>query len=115
MPPIKKRKNNFPVILIVFGAVLILGAVIAFAVQPKQNAPVQQADAHEEEFANIERVTLKNTKKAFDQGQAVFLDVRGPAAFEASHIPGSVLIPVNELETRWNELNPDDWIITYCT
>lgn len=111
----KKRKTGFPVLIVVLGGVLLFVAAIALALQPKQNVPVQQADNHEEELANIERITLKNAKSAFDQGQAVFLDVRGTAAFEAGRIPGSLLIPVNEIETRWSELNPDDWIIPYCT
>jgi 3-mercaptopyruvate sulfurtransferase SseA len=115
MPRTNNRKTSFPVLLVVLGGVLVLGALIALAVQPKQNAPVQQVDNHEGEIANIERVTLENAKNALDQAQAVFVDVRGPAAFEAGRIPDSLLIPVNELETRWSELNPDDWIITYCT
>jgi rhodanese-related sulfurtransferase len=32
-----------------------------------------------------------------------------------SHIPGSLSIPLAEIETRLSELDPNQWIITYCT
>ena len=52
---------------------------------------------------------------AHDAGTAVFVDVRGPGAYAAGRVPGSLLIPLNEFEGRLNELDPQDWIITYCT
>ena len=117
MPRQKKRKDRFPVILIALGGLLILGAVIALALQARPDvSPTPAVSDHEEDtYPNIKRVTIEEAKTAFDEGKAVFLDVRGPAAFEAGRIPGSLLIPVNEMETRWNELDLADWIITYCT
>ena len=113
----KKRKDRFPVILIALGGLLILGAVIALALQERPGiSPTPAVSDHEEDtYPNVKRVTIEEAKTAFDEGKAVFLDVRGPAAFEAGRIPGSLLIPINEMETRWNELDPEDWIITYCT
>jgi 3-mercaptopyruvate sulfurtransferase SseA len=113
----KKKSNPVPVILMALGGLLLVGALIALALQPRPGvAPTAQVADHEEEtYPEIQRVTLEEAKTALDEGKAVFLDVRGPAAFEAGRIPGSLLIPVNEMETRWNELDPEDWIITYCT
>jgi 3-mercaptopyruvate sulfurtransferase SseA len=65
--------------------------------------------------ASVPRVSLDEAKAAFDAGEAVFLDVRLPDDFAASHIPGALSISLNDLETRLEELNPGDWIITYCT
>lgn len=108
MPRRKKKSNTFPLILI--------GAIITLALQPQPGvAPTAQADEHEEEtYPEIQRVTLEEAKTALDEGKAVLVDVPGPSAFAAGHIPGSRSIPLNQLETRLSELNPEDWIITYC-
>ncbi len=45
---------------------------------------------------------------------AFILDVREPAEAEAGTIPGSTLIPVDQLRSRVNELPTDATIITYC-
>jgi phage shock protein E len=63
----------------------------------------------------VERISLEESKAAFDSDSALFLDVRSEAAYEASHIPGAVSIPLQFLEPRISELDPDQWIITYCT
>lgn len=42
------------------------------------------------------------------------LDVRSPDEFNRGHIFGAVNIPVDELEIRHNELQPDKVIVTYC-
>jgi rhodanese-related sulfurtransferase len=43
------------------------------------------------------------------------VDVRDTASFQSGHITGALNIPINELQQRYKELNPGDWIITYCT
>ena len=63
----------------------------------------------------IQRVDLSTAKSAFDEGRAVFVDVRSQAFYQDSHIPGALSIPLNQLEDRIGELNQDDWIILYCT
>ncbi len=65
--------------------------------------------------AVITRVSLDDAKSAFDAGTAVFLDVRTVASYQQSHIEGALLIPEEEIATRLSELDPSDWIITYCT
>lgn len=113
----KKKSNPVPVILMALGGLLFMSAIIALALQPRPAvAPTAQVADHEEEtYPEIQRVTLEEAKAALDEGKAVFVDVRGPSAFAAGHIPDSLSIPLNELETRLSELNPEDWIITYCT
>jgi 3-mercaptopyruvate sulfurtransferase SseA len=63
----------------------------------------------------IQRVTLEESKAAFDSGSAIFVDVRSLENYKAGHIPGALSIPLDELETRIAELDPKQWIITYCT
>lgn len=64
---------------------------------------------------SIARVSLTEAKEAFDSRQAVFLDVRAESSYEVSHIPGALSIPLGELEQRLGEMDPESWIITYCT
>jgi rhodanese-related sulfurtransferase len=45
---------------------------------------------------------------------ALVLDVRPRAEFEAGHLRGAVNIPIGELDTRLDELPTDRQIITYC-
>jgi rhodanese-related sulfurtransferase len=41
------------------------------------------------------------------------VDVRTPNEYEQGHLPGARLIPVEELETRWKELDKSKPTITY--
>jgi rhodanese-related sulfurtransferase len=45
------------------------------------------------------------------------VDVRSAEAYEASHLAGSLFIPLGEFETDIEniDLPKDQWIITYCT
>ncbi len=42
------------------------------------------------------------------------LDVRRPAEYQAAHLPGARLIPIDELPDRLGELDPAQPVITYC-
>ncbi|MGW8250135.1 MAG: rhodanese-like domain-containing protein, partial [Anaerolineales bacterium] len=64
-------------------------------------------------FPQIERVSLQDAKAAYDQDQAVFVDVRSGEEYQQGHIPGAVNIPLLDIPNRIGELNPEDWIITY--
>jgi rhodanese-related sulfurtransferase len=63
----------------------------------------------------VTRVTLEDAKAAYDDGKAVFVDVRDSSSYVAGHIPGAVQMPISEMPTRSGELNPKSWIIPYCT
>lgn len=45
---------------------------------------------------------------------AQLVDVRSPAEFASGHAPGSVNIPLQELEARARELSPDRWVVVAC-
>jgi hypothetical protein len=45
--------------------------------------------------------------------EVVYLDVRQPKEYITSHIPGSKLIPIGELDKHLNELDPDIPTIVY--
>jgi len=46
--------------------------------------------------------------------QVIIIDVRGPEEFAEKHIPGTINIPLNELERRARELSKNAIIITVC-
>lgn len=112
----KKRRPIYPIILMVVGLVILIGALAGVYLLPGSD---DQTIAGNPDpgvpFPQIQRVDLATTKEAFDKGTAVFVDVRGVTYFQEGHIPGALSIPLNELESRLDELGQDDWIILYCT
>ena len=105
-----KKKAFFALVAgVVFIAVAAVLAACT-AVSPQiTNSP------HAESPGEVERVTLEESKTAFDNGEAIFLDVRSASSYATNHIPGALSIPLAELEGRISELDPNQWIITYCT
>ena len=48
------------------------------------------------------------------QDDVFVLDVRTPEEYQESHIPGSVLIPLDQLGLRAGELPQNETILVYC-
>ena len=46
---------------------------------------------------------------------AFFLDVRDADSYAAGHVTGAKNIPLSDLQTSLSSLDPNQWIITYCT
>ena len=67
--------------------------------------------------ASVPRVSIEETRVALAAGAAIIVDVRSPSAYELSHIPGAINIPLGEIEINPTglDLDKDQWIITYCT
>jgi rhodanese-related sulfurtransferase len=63
----------------------------------------------------VPRITIEEAKAAYDEGAAVFVDVRDASAYALGHVPGAVLMDLPEVKARLGELDPNQWIITYCT
>ena len=117
--------NSRTWLLIGFIALIIIG--IALIALPLPNAP-QSSGApaaiptaatstapSDVPFPDVMRVTVGNARAAQELKQAVFVDVRSQEQYDQSHIPGALSIPLSVFEERLNELNKDQWIITYCT
>ena len=66
-------------------------------------------------YSDISRVTLEGAKQAYDADLVIFVDVRDPASYVKSHVKGAINIPYSQVEDRSSELDPNTWIITYCT
>lgn len=108
---VNKRKNPF-LWMLIGGGVLLSLAGLVWVVLNRPTAPMKipTPDALEQ----VRRVSLEDAKTAFDAGTAVFVDVRDGGSYNASHIPGALLMPISDLTNRLDELNPSSWIITYC-
>jgi hypothetical protein len=65
-------------------------------------------------YPEVPRVAVADAKALLDAGTAVFIDVRGPADYEMGHLPGAILMPLPDVETRASELPRGATIITYC-
>jgi 3-mercaptopyruvate sulfurtransferase SseA len=110
-----KKRSFLPVLLIVLGAVIVITAVIV-SLQPRAQTPTPQPLVSEEEsFPEVPRVSLEEALSAHQAGSAIFIDIRDSSAYEEAHIPGSLSLPLAQLESQLKELDPNSWIITYCT
>lgn len=118
-PKRNNSANNIPIAMVGTGLVLLALATVLLLQQSPQTVTATKTPAAqhsvEETFPEIARVSLLDSKTAFDNKEAVFVDVRDASAYAESHIPGALSIPLAELETRLTELDPNQWIITYCT
>jgi hypothetical protein len=110
---IKKRRRTYigPILLIIAGLLLIVLMIWQLSLSkttiPSVSAPIAPAE--------ITRVDLNEARLAFESGEAIFIDVRNATFYNNEHIPGSVNIPLEEIETQLSSLNSDQWYIPYCT
>lgn len=110
----KKSKSKSILFTLVFGVAFIAQTLTACAASPT----LSQAEANSPTIdvpQEVQRISLEDSKAAFDSRTAVFLDVRSASSYATGHIPGALSIPLAELEPRIDELDPDQWTITYCT
>jgi rhodanese-related sulfurtransferase/DNA-binding transcriptional ArsR family regulator len=62
----------------------------------------------------LEPVPREELLRRVRAGRAVVIDVRPRAEYRAGHIPGSLSIPLEELETRLGELPARKEVVAYC-
>lgn len=109
------RNKLFPLILMLLGGALIIGAVAFIFVNSDQNSAPELVQPPEgDNYPDILRVSVQEAREALEDGSAIFLDVRSAESFEAGHIPGAISMPIGEISERINELPSNAWIITYC-
>ncbi len=105
----KKTRNNRRLnwLWIVLGAaaVIMVGAIILTSILAN---PAQTANAP----APVE-ITVEQAFTKYQQG-ALILDVRSQEEWDQSHIQGSILIPLEELENRLAELPRDREMVVVC-
>jgi 3-mercaptopyruvate sulfurtransferase SseA len=104
-----RKTNQKKTLLALVVSVAFIGVILMACSPTEPVSPAVEAPGE------VQRVTLEESKAAFDSEEATFVDVRTASSYEASHIPGSLSIPLSELQGRIGELDPNQWIITYCT
>lgn len=110
-----KKRSVIPILLIIIG-VAILITTISISLQPRAQTPTTQPlVAEEETFPEIPRVSLEDALAANKSGDAVFIDVRDNSAYAEAHIANALSFPLAQLDSQYKDLDPNAWIITYCT
>lgn len=108
------NRNLLPIILMLIGVLLIVGAVAwAFSQYSNATQPEPQVANAQDNYPEIPRVSASDAKAAFDSGSAVFIDIREPEEYDQAHIPGAILMPLAQVPVLMGELDPGDWIIPY--
>jgi hypothetical protein len=100
-------------ILLLLAGLALLVSSCNLVARTQEPAPVAGEPQIPE--SEVPRVTLEDARAAFDTDAALFVDVRGAGSYEQSHVRGALSIPLTEIESRLDELDPRQWIITYCT
>jgi len=62
----------------------------------------------------MEPISRAELVKRARDGTVTVLDVRSHDEFALGHVSGALCVPLDELETRLNELNPAQQIVAYC-
>jgi rhodanese-related sulfurtransferase len=93
-----KRNRSLIAVWIGAGIVIVLAAVLLF-LKPTQSGPTE--------------ISAAQAYEKYNAG-ALVVDVRSLAEWNQGHIANSVLIPLDELPTRLNELPKDRDIVVVC-
>jgi Rhodanese-like domain len=128
------RRSIFPILMVLFGALLMIGALLWLilatrqsvtraAILPSQGVSqvtpvaslVTPVATPAIPYPEIKRISLGDAKAAFELKSAVFIDVRGEPYYSDAHIPGAISMTYDEMSSRMGELDKKAWIITYCT
>jgi rhodanese-related sulfurtransferase len=64
-----------------------------------------------EEYRNI---SSDEAKKLIDNKEVVVLDVRTPEEYQDGHIPNALLVPLQELENKLNDLDKTEPYLVVC-
>lgn len=107
-----QKKRPLPVGWLIGAAVVIVGLVLALAMQPKAQTAGQQQAALENQ-ALPKEVSVAQAAELRDSG-AFVLDVREPSEWKEVHVPDSTLIPLGELPGRLNEVPKDRQVVVIC-
>ncbi|MFT4564054.1 MAG: rhodanese-related sulfurtransferase/DNA-binding transcriptional ArsR family regulator [Gammaproteobacteria bacterium] len=85
--------------------------VLAITQLPELDRIVSQYFKNADDLEPVDRKTLIQRAR---KGEVTVVDVRPYEEYLAGHIPGSVSIPIEELESRLSELPQDRHIVAYC-
>jgi len=113
------------IVLVALGVVVL--ALVGYALFRQQSVVVDRglkpetttqppvAAQQEPELIGVPRTQLADAKKLIDSGAVTVIDVRDADSYTASHIPGSLQIPLTRVEGEVDYLPKGKPILTYCT
>jgi 3-mercaptopyruvate sulfurtransferase SseA len=107
-------------LIISFLAIAVLGLGILTACNSAEwrnarTSPVAPAQTAPAPTDGVRRVTVAELKDMLARNEAVVIDVRNQASYDAGHIRGSKLIPEAEVVDHIDELPKNQLIVTYCS
>jgi len=107
----KNRSNKSLIVLLVIVVVAVtgLGALIYSGIRSDSANPILTSQD------DVPRVTVDEAYEAVTRGEAILVDTRSFENYQAGHAVGAISLPVDEVEARLGELDPNKWVITYCT
>jgi predicted sulfurtransferase len=109
-----RKKKALPLPIILFGGVFLL-SIAAMILIPQLRSAQEVDPASIETQDDVPRVMVEEAYNAVVNGEAVLVDTRSETQFAVGHAAGAINIPVEQTESRLAELDPDTWVITYCT
>jgi rhodanese-related sulfurtransferase len=66
--------------------------------------------------STVPRMSVADLKKAVDAGQVLIIDVRDPRSFADGHIPGSINVPLGDIQKQAAPLKAAKKpIVAYCS
>ncbi len=115
-----KRRQTSPWPLILLIALVALFAVgLVFLLRDGGSSPAAQVEGVQDTsglpYPEVPRISVEDARQRLDNGETVFVDVRGADQYAVAHIAGAISVPLDALESRSRDLAKDSEIITYCT
>ena len=86
----------------------------AVQIAPINNIQVTTTTNPDDELLTAKRIPRDEAMKLVKEKKAVWIDVRSKDAYDQSHIPGAINIPLSELPNHFTKLPPRKFLITYC-
>lgn len=114
---IDKRIDDIATVIRFCGTVYDLTELELAYAPPYSSAkdPVNMAGYTAENIlAGRTQIFVPEDLRTFDSKKTMLVDVRSESEHNRGHIPGSILIPVDELRSRLDELDLDKEIWVYC-
>ena len=109
---LRKPSLSLMLLLIATVALIVAGCAPASAAVPSAPAPAVATSAPVAAALPAE-ISVAQAAAKRDAG-AFVLDVRQPDEWNAVHIPGATLIPLDKLEARLNEVPKDKEVVVVC-
>lgn len=98
---------------------IVLSTLLVFAAcnaadTKVNNSPPPTSTPGKVHVDGARRVTTAELETLMKEGKAFVVDVRTQDAYDMGHIPGSILIPSNDIQNHLDKLPRDKMIVTYC-